>query len=146
MSVQLSEDILLISWRGALSPSEITMVNTLTGVTRLQEFHRQLFTEASEGLREEINVITGVKVCEATAEIEAISNDAKQEYATGMMMQMYRLDGSLPAESWSERGCGVASATIREAVCPTSRRDTEPAGGYGTMAHVGVGTAGHALN
>jgi len=100
-SALLSEDILLITLRGALSPAEMTLAKTPAGITQLQEFHRQLFANASGALWQEIEKITGVEVCEATAEIETIAGAITQVFATGTTVQVYLLANPVVAESRS---------------------------------------------
>src|SRR5512146_2532095 len=70
VSVVLSEDTLVITLRGALSPAEKALAGNPTGAAQLQELHRRLFASASEPLRREIERITGAKVRDATAEIK----------------------------------------------------------------------------
>src|SRR5258708_7078522 len=67
VTVVLSEETLVITLHGALSPAERALSKTPEGAAQVQEFHRQLFTSSSEPLREEIRRITGVEVRESTA-------------------------------------------------------------------------------
>src|SRR5437867_3960424 len=43
VTVVLSEDTLVITLRGALSPAEIALAQSPTAAAQMQEFHRQLF-------------------------------------------------------------------------------------------------------
>src|SRR5256714_5846521 len=70
VTVVLSEDTLVITLHGALSPAEQALAKSPAGAAQVQEYHRQLFTNASRPLRQEIQRITGVEVREATAEVE----------------------------------------------------------------------------
>src|SRR5580698_6333010 len=70
VSVVLSGDTLVITLHGALSPAEQAMAQSAEGAAKVQEFHRQLFHNASNTLKEESKRITGLDVCEATAEVE----------------------------------------------------------------------------
>ena len=70
VAVVLSGDTLLITLHGALSPAEKALAQSPEGAAQVQEFHRQLFTNSADELRQEIKRITGVEVREATAEIE----------------------------------------------------------------------------
>src|SRR3954469_21505610 len=70
VTVVLSEDTLVVTLHEALSPAEKALAKTPAGAAQVQEFHRQLFTDSSESLRQEIRRITGVPVREATAEAE----------------------------------------------------------------------------
>ena len=78
VAVVLSGDTLLITLHGALSPAEKAMAQSEEGAAQVQEFHRQLFTNSADELRQEIKRITGVEVREATAEVEPTSGTAVQ--------------------------------------------------------------------
>jgi uncharacterized protein YbcI len=92
VSVVLSEDTLVITLRGTLSPAETALAKSSDGAAQLREFHRQLFITASEPLRREIKRITGVEVLEATAEVEP---------STGTAVQVFSLAHAVPADTWS---------------------------------------------
>src|SRR4030095_16283175 len=68
VGVVLSEDTLVITAHGALSPAERALGRTLAGAAQVREFPRQLFAACSDALTREIQRITGVEVREATAE------------------------------------------------------------------------------
>src|SRR5271166_6673727 len=70
VTVVLSEGTLVITLHEALSPAERELAKTPAGAAQMQEFHRQLFANSSDSLRQEIKRITGVDVREANAEIE----------------------------------------------------------------------------
>ena len=92
VTVVLSEGTLVITLHEALSPAEKELAKTPAGAAQMQEFHRQLFASSSDSLRQEINRITGMKVREATAEIEP---------ASGAVVQVFLLGGNAPTEVWS---------------------------------------------
>ncbi len=104
VTVVLSDDTLVITLHGALSPAEKAMARSPAGAAQVQEFHRQLFATASDSLRDEIKRITGVDVQEGTAEIETTSGTVVQVFTTGTMVQVFLLAGSVPAETWSGNG------------------------------------------
>jgi uncharacterized protein YbcI len=101
VTVVLSEDTLVITLHGALSPAEKALAKTPAGATQVQEFHRQLFASTSESLRQEITRITGVEVREAAAEVETATGTVVQVFTTGAMVQVFLLAQSIPAEIWS---------------------------------------------
>src|SRR5690349_20774311 len=70
VTVVLSENTLVITLHGALSPAEQAMAKSPLGAAQVQEFHRQLFANSADSLRQEIKRITGVEVRETTAEVE----------------------------------------------------------------------------
>src|SRR5205085_8206579 len=70
VTVVLSGDTLVVTLHGALSPAEKALAQSPAGAAQVQEFHRQLFNNASGSLRQEIKRITGAEVREAAAEVE----------------------------------------------------------------------------
>ena len=92
----------MITLHDALSPAEKVLAKTPAGAAQMQDFHRQLFASSSESLRQEINRITGMKVREATAEVEPASGAVVQAFTTGAVVQVFLLAGDLPTETWSE--------------------------------------------
>jgi uncharacterized protein YbcI len=103
VTVVLSDQTLVITLHGALSPAEKDLARSVAGAEQVQEFHRQLFTNSAETLRREINRITGVDVREASAEIEMATGTAVQVFTSGTMVQVFQLTKSVPAETWSSR-------------------------------------------
>lgn len=102
VTVVLSEGTLVITLHEALSPAERSMANSPTGAAQMQEFHRQLFANSSDSLRQEIKRITGMEVREATTEIEPVSGAVVQAFTTGTVVQVFLLAGNAPTETWSE--------------------------------------------
>jgi uncharacterized protein YbcI len=102
VTVVLSDDTLVITLHEALSPAEKALAKSAAGAAQVQDFHRQLFANASGSLREEIKRITGVDVREATAEVEMTTGTVVQVFTTGTMVQVFRLAHSVPADAWSE--------------------------------------------
>ena len=101
VTVVLSEDTLVVTLHGALSPAEKAMAKTPEGAAQMQEFHRKLFASDSDALRQEIKRITGMDVREATAEVEPTSGAVVQAFTTGTVVQVFLLDGKSPTETWS---------------------------------------------
>jgi uncharacterized protein YbcI len=108
-AVVLSGDTLLITLDGALSPAEKALAQSPEGAAQLQEFHRQLFSNSADELRQEIERITGVEVREATAEVETTIGTVAQVFTTGTMVQVFLLARGVPADSWSGNGSGDQS-------------------------------------
>ena len=100
VAVVLSEDTLVITLRGTLSPAETALGKSREGATQLRELHRQLFATASGPLRQEIRRITGVEVREATTEVET---------STGTVVQVFSLAHAVPADTWSGSDPGPAA-------------------------------------
>src|SRR5204863_7084841 len=68
VTVVMSDNTLMITLHGALSPAEKALAQSPAGAAQVQDFHRQLFTSAADSLRQEIKRITGIEVREAVAE------------------------------------------------------------------------------
>jgi uncharacterized protein YbcI len=109
VAVVLSGDTLMITMHEALSPAEKVLSRTPEGAARVQEFHRQLFANSADELRQEIKRITGVEVREASAEVETTTGTVMQVFTTGTMVQVFLLAKGVPADSWSGNGSRVPS-------------------------------------
>jgi len=101
VTVVMSEQTLVITLHGALSPAERALAQSPQGAAQVQEFHRQLFISASDSLRQEIKRITGVDVREAAAEIEPDSGTLVKVFTTGTVVHVFLLAADVSAESWS---------------------------------------------
>lgn len=110
VTVVLSEKTLVITLHGALSPAEQQLAKSAAGAAQIQEYHRQLFVNASESLREEIKRITGVEVREATAEVEPATGTVVGVFTSGTTVQVYLLSHPVASEVWSGNGSGDPSA------------------------------------
>jgi uncharacterized protein YbcI len=106
VTVILSGDTLLITLHGALSPAEKALAQSPKGAAEVQEFHRELFRNSADALRQEIKRIAGVEVREATAEVEPTSGTVVQVFTTGTTVQVFLLAHEVPASSWSGNGSG----------------------------------------
>jgi len=104
VTVVLSENTLVITLHGALSPAEKALAKSPKGAAQVQEFHRQLFTNASDSLRQDIKRITGVEVREATAEVEPATGTVVGVFTSGTTVQVYLLAHGVPTETWSGNG------------------------------------------
>lgn len=97
----LSADTLVITMRGALTPAEQALAASPAGAAQVQEFHRQLFATAGDGLRQEIQRITGVQVRQAAAEVETASGTIVHAFTSGTMVQIFLLAHEVPADVWN---------------------------------------------
>jgi uncharacterized protein YbcI len=96
VTVVLSEDTLVITMHDALTQAEKALALSPDGAARVQEFHRQLFHNSADSLREEIKRITGREVREATAEVEPASGTVVHAFTTGNVVQVYLLSELVP--------------------------------------------------
>ena len=104
VTVVLSQDTLVVTLHGALSPAEKDMAKSPAGAATVQEFHRQLFSNSSQSLREEIQRITGVDVREAVAEVEPSTGAVVCAFASGTMVQVFQLARGILADAWNKNG------------------------------------------
>ena len=104
VTVVLSENTLVVTLHEALSPAEKALAGTPEGAAQVQEFHRELFKSSVDLLREEIKRITGVAVGEAAAEVETTTGAVVHAFTSGAMVQVFRLAGSVPGDSYSDSG------------------------------------------
>ena len=104
VTVVLSEETLVVTLHEALSPAEKSLAQTQEGAAQVQEFHRQLFKNSADSLRQEIRRITGVAVGEAAAEIETTTGAVVHAFTTGTMVQVFQLAGPISVEAWSGNG------------------------------------------
>lgn len=101
VTVVLSDDTLVITFQGALSPAEQALAKTPAGAAQLRDFHQGLFNNASASLKREIKRITGVDVRETKMELEPTTGAVVGVFTTGMMVQVYLLSQGIPAETWN---------------------------------------------
>ncbi len=101
VTVVMTDNTLMITLHGALSPAEIALAKSPTGAAQVQDFHRQLFTSSADSLRQEIKRITGVEVRESAAEIEPTTGTVVQAFTSGTVVQVFLLACDVPGETWS---------------------------------------------
>jgi len=106
VTVVLGADTLVITLHGAFSLAEQALAKTPEGAAQVREFHRELFANSCEPLRQEIKRITGVDVREATAEVEPTTSTIVQVFTTGTMVQVFQLAQKVPADNWNGNGNG----------------------------------------
>jgi len=102
VTVVLSDDTLVVTLHGALSPAEQSLSQSPAGAAQVQEYHRQLFKNSLDSLREEIKRITGVAVREAAAEVEPASGAVIHAFTSGTMVQVFQLANCISAQTWNE--------------------------------------------
>lgn len=91
VTVVLGGDTLVVTLHDALTPAEKALAKSPAGAAQVQEFHRQLFANTTDEMREEIKRLTGRQVREAAAEIEAASGTVVHAFTTGAMVQVFLL-------------------------------------------------------
>jgi uncharacterized protein YbcI len=109
VTVVLTNDTLVITLHGVLSPAQKALAKNSAAAAQVEELHQQLFANSSDALLEEIKRITGQAVHEATAEIETSSGTVVKVFTTGTEVQVFRLAGHVPTDTWSGNGNGLES-------------------------------------
>ena len=127
VTVTFGEDTLVITLHGALSPAEQVMAQTAAGAALVQEYHRQLFADSSEALRQEIKRITGLEAWEAAAEVEPATGTVVHAFTTGTMVQVFHLAQRILTAA------PLASASIAATV--PAHGSHEPDGNAGSASH-----------
>jgi uncharacterized protein YbcI len=101
VSVVLNGETLVVTLHAALTPAEMVLSQTPAGADQVREFHRQLFTNSAEELRQEIQRITGMEVREAATDVETTTGALVQVFTTGAMVQVFLLNGQIPDDTWN---------------------------------------------
>ena len=104
VTVVLSDETLVVTLHEALSPAEKALSRTPAGAVQIQEYHRELFKDSVDLLRQEIKRITGVAVGEAAAEMETTTGAIVHAFTTGTMVQVFQLAGKISAVAWNGNG------------------------------------------
>jgi uncharacterized protein YbcI len=101
VTVVLNDDTLVVTLHEALSPAEIVLSQTPDGASFVRDFHRRLFDSSVGLLREEIDRITGVAIREAAVEVETGTGAVEHAFASGTMVQVFRLANRIAPEAWT---------------------------------------------
>jgi uncharacterized protein YbcI len=102
-TVVLSDDTLVVTLHDALTPAEKDLSRTAEGAAKVQEYHRELFTNSTEAMRLEIKRLTGRDVREAIVEIEPATGAVVHVFTSGTMVQVFLLsNGALKPPSSEE--------------------------------------------
>jgi uncharacterized protein YbcI len=102
VNVMLSENTVVITLHDALTPAEKALSLSREGAAKVQEYHRQLFLNSVDSLRQEIKRITGREVGEAVAEVEPATGCVAHLFTTGNVVQVFSLEGLLPVCALAE--------------------------------------------
>lgn len=100
----MSGNTLVITLHGALSPAEKALAQSPSGAAQVQEFHRQLFDNSADSLRQEIKRITGVDVREAAVDVEPTTGTVVKPFTSGTVVQVFLLADSVTDGTWSGNG------------------------------------------
>ena len=114
VTVVLSGDTLVVTLHEALSPAEKALARSPVGAAQVQEFHRQLFANSPETLRQEIKRITGVEVREVAAEVEMTTGTVVPAFTNGTMVQVFLLAQGISEDDWKGHEAYAASDSYKE--------------------------------
>jgi uncharacterized protein YbcI len=104
VTVVLSDEALVVTLHGVLSPVERDLAKNPAGAAQVQEFHRELFLNSCGPLRQAIERITGVAVREATTDVELATGTVVRVFSTGTVVQVFLLAGRVAADNWGGDG------------------------------------------
>jgi uncharacterized protein YbcI len=99
VDVVLTKDTVVITLHDALTPAEKALSLSRQGAAKVQEYHRQLFLNSTDSLRQDIKRITGREVGEAVAEVEPASGSVVHAFTTGNVVQVFSLEGLLTVDT-----------------------------------------------
>jgi uncharacterized protein YbcI len=102
VTVVLSEQTLVITLHGALTPAEQALAENAAGAEQVQNFHRQLFASSVDALKQEIQRITGVQVREVAAEIDTNTGAVVHAFTSGTMVQVFLMAQAMAADNWTK--------------------------------------------
>lgn len=103
VNVVLSDDTLIFTLHEALTPAEKDLARTPNGSAQLQEFHRRLFADSTDEMRQEIKRITGRQVREAAVEVDTATGASVHVFSTGEMVQVFLLTEEAGPDTDTER-------------------------------------------
>jgi len=92
VSVMLGDDTLVMTLHDALTPAEKALAQSPAGAAQVQEFHRQLFSNSSAAVWEEIQRITGRQVRGAAQEMEPAKGAVVHTFTSGTLVQVFLLN------------------------------------------------------
>lgn len=101
VTVVLCGETLVVTLHGALSPAEQALATNSIGAAQVQDFHRHLFANSADVLRQEIKRITGVEVREAAAEVETSTGTVVHAFTSGTMVQVFLMAQNVSQEKWN---------------------------------------------
>ena len=99
VSVVMSEDTLVVTLHGALSPAELALAASREAQPRCRSFTVSYFEAQSTRCAQEIKKITGRDVREAAVEIDPATGSVVHAFTTGTMVQVFLLAENGPSRT-----------------------------------------------
>ncbi len=106
VAVILSENTLVITLHGALSPAERRWPKTRPAPPKCRSFIGSCLSTPPTRCAKRSRELPGVEVREATAEVEPTSGTVVQVFTTGTVVQVFLLASGVTAGSWNGNGLG----------------------------------------
>ena len=97
LAVFMNEDTIVIALYGSLTAAERHLAQSPAGAAQVREFHQQLFAKVSTALRRMIKNITGMEVCDTTAEIEPTTGHVVHVFTTDTLAEDFLPIAPVPA-------------------------------------------------
>jgi uncharacterized protein YbcI len=99
VAVFINEDTMVIALYGSLTAAERRLAQSPAGAVQVRDFHRRLFANVSASLRRMIKSITGMEVCDTTAEIEPATGHVVHVFTTDTLAEDFLPIAQVPAFS-----------------------------------------------
>ena len=113
----LSENTLVITLHGALSPAEKALAKSPAAPPRCKSFTGSCLSTPPTRCATKSSELPGSRWREATAEVEPTSGTVVQVFTTGTVVQVFLLASSVPAGTWSGNGFGEPSQNTEVLPC-----------------------------
>lgn len=91
VTVVMSEHTLMVTLHETLSPAEKALARSPAGAAQVRDFHRRLFAASSGALKREIAGITGMRLREASADVEVRTGDLVLALTTHRTVDVFLL-------------------------------------------------------
>ena len=92
VTVVASEETVVLTLHDALTPAEKILARTESGATKVEQYHRALFSVSCDELRNEIQRLTGRRVREAAVVVEPATGAIVHAFTSGTIVQIFQLE------------------------------------------------------
>lgn len=92
VTVVASDETIVVTLHEALTPAEKILARSERGASQVENYHRALFAVSCDGLRAEIQRLTGRKVREAAVVVEPATGAIVHAFTSGTVVQIFQLE------------------------------------------------------
>jgi uncharacterized protein YbcI len=115
VAVFMNEDTIVIALHGSLTDAERALTRTPAGNARVRAFHRQLFADVADTLRQQIRSITGMEVRGTTVEIDLTTGTVMHVLTTDTVLAEF-LSAPDATASRPGHGCSAGSQVRQDSI------------------------------